>query len=70
MFSDTLIGFTAAVALLVLISLVLTSLVAFYQRLFEKHLKEKNHRPDLTPFYCWFTGVVTIALLVVLVLLV
>ena len=34
MFSDTVIDFTAAVALLVLVSLVLTSLVALYQRLF------------------------------------
>ncbi len=49
MFSDTLTGFAAAVALLVLVSLVLTSLLAYYQRLFEKHSKEKIHRPDLKP---------------------
>ncbi len=39
MFSGTVIGFTAAVALLVLVSLVLTSLFALYLR-FDKHLKE------------------------------
>ena len=69
MFWDTLIGVVAAVALLVLVSFVLTSLVDFYQRFFGKHLKGKLRRPDLIPTYSRFTAVATIAVLVILALL-
>ncbi|MDJ0872894.1 MAG: hypothetical protein QNJ87_14165 [Gammaproteobacteria bacterium] len=69
MLSDTLFAFAAAVALLVLISFLLTSLVVFSQHLFERRLRGTIRRPEFIPFYSRSAVVVTIALLVAIVLL-
>jgi len=62
---EIVLGFIAAVILLVLLSVVLTALVQFYRNLFERRFG----RGDLTPVYARFAAVSTLALLAALVLL-
>jgi len=65
---DALLGSVAAVILLILVSVLLTSLVRSYHTIFEKYLNIQ--RQELIPTYARFAAVSTIALLVVLALLV
>ena len=68
MLLDTLIGFAIAVGILILASYLLTSLIGFYQALFDNYLKDKIARPDLISVYARFAAVATLALVLVLTL--
>ena len=67
---DILIGIVGAILLLVLLSVVLTALVAFYQALLEKHLESRMRRPDLIPVLSRFAAVATLALLLAVLLII
>jgi hypothetical protein len=65
---DIMLGSIAAIFLIVILSLVVTGLTNFYQKLIQQGLQTRRHRPELIPVYARFAAVLTIVLILVLVL--
>jgi len=69
MLGDALLGFVAAVVLLVLFSLLLTGLTDAYRKFLGQWLMRRFQRSELIDSYARFAAVVTILLFVGLLLI-